>query len=984
MKNFKKILAVICVLALLCVGVVITVIANDAGGYTGTVEGLNEQIAQIADGGTSKADARIETAVTYLETVDPAEEGYANAVAALKAAIVAQAKYHIESSSKTDDVDKKITSVGKAATLLGYMEIDGQTANYEVVIGDMNSEIISAVTTISNGIEFIQNTTTGYWNTMDTKIAINKINGLLKKSPGVLEAAGETTLIEKLAGIEATFQEKRAANKELAESYATIEEYGYGMLFNLNFENAKGPYYGFDKMDNYKTNPYGVEIVNGNSVFTVHYQEPKDNTYPQIETPDAKFGIVCEFDFTTLSALPENGFDVSGGGQINQAGGYCDPLIFGVTGEGNFYYGDRPGKGYHEVIRENVITPGEWVHFTYVFNYSKQVFDIYFEYEYIGSPTAYTGTKDNHADADAAPIEHLHIRPNASSISGEFSMDNFQVYKGSAIRTDKKLDAMTADEKFIYYCDYILDSKKPVLSRNNAYSAVGKMLAAYYDKENEEYLTDDPAIIAAIDNYFKYDYDEAMAELRRANTEEFATLVEKFAIIERTLNSTGTRSAASSNVNDFLASVGAQIETNELYEEANAKFQALEKLLGCDRSASSFTISMQRFATAPTLVARRKHLGNATTLKFDETYPLDEAYYDSCFNITYDENGNEISRKPLTSFEQFVEEYTKYEESTVILEGYERDDISKKIVNVIELIKEYDTVEEWQANYDYVNEYILILRGFVKDNEDDEEFEPMNEDYEGLKEALEIYKVINAWFYNTLQGQHIEILDQQLAMIAATDSYIEKMGMCAFITRYLASNDIDFKNSEIQRIVTTHNTYLEELEYRKDDYTALLEQNAYYFNSIMIKLTLAETYTEIKALYDEATGYYFALDANVEGTREMMAIYDEFAEKLEAIKEYSKKFVDSVALYALVDENDKDAKFGALVTCYYYSQQAELSYEGVAEKMAEFNEAYDAYIAEVEETNSELSCATGIMASTRANTGTATVVSVILGELVEN
>ena len=46
MKNLKKILAVICVLALVCVGVVLTAIAEDA--YTGTVEEFEAKIAAIA------------------------------------------------------------------------------------------------------------------------------------------------------------------------------------------------------------------------------------------------------------------------------------------------------------------------------------------------------------------------------------------------------------------------------------------------------------------------------------------------------------------------------------------------------------------------------------------------------------------------------------------------------------------------------------------------------------------------------------------------------------------------------------------------------------------------------------------------------------------------------------------------------------------------------------------------------------------------
>ena len=996
MKNLKKILAVICVLVLVCVGVVFAAIAEDA--YTGTVEELEAKIAVIADD-ASKADARVYNAVTYLASVDPDAEGYDAAVASLKAAIIATAKKHVDANASESDTEKKIANITSTATLLGYLEIDANTDGYGDVVSGLNASIVEVVDGIADSIEFVQNTETGYWNTMDTKIAINKINSLLKK--GVDTLAGAPELEGKLAQINATYNEKYIANKENAEGYATVDEYKYGMALELDFSKGSAPDYGFGKMDNYKTNQYGIEDKDGEKVFTIHYASPSSHTYPQVSTPDASNGIVCEFDFTTFSQMPGGrGFEVSGGGQKNQAGISCDPLIFGITSEGYLYYGDRRSDSstYVQVTNEDgspkvVITPGEWVHLAYVFNYSKQTFDIYFEYELVGSSTAKTGSKDSHASADAAPINHDNIRLSASTDSGEFSLDNFKVYRGSAIRTDKKLDGMTKDEEFIYYCDYILDSRKHVLSRNSVYKMAGELIAKYcvLDEDGKavvEYIEgygENAAIVAAIEKYLSFDLDEAFAELRRANRDEFIALVDTLESMDRNLTNTAVRMAYLKVVTDFVESSTGNIEQDDLYNVAYTKYQALDKQINCDSNATLFVLSMERFATSPTLVSRQKHLDNASLLKFNETYPLDETYYNSCFKITYDTDGNEISRESLdASFDSFITEYNNYDDATLILEEYIKTDISKKIVTVIDLLKDYDTVEEWQANYDYINEYILILRSYVKDGEDDEDFQEFDTSYEGINQALEIYTTINTWFYNDLQSKHITKLNEQLAAIRATDSYIVKMGVCAAITRYLATEDIDFKNEDIKRIITEHNTYVEELEYRREDYTALLEQNAYYFNTVVTKLSLADDYSEIVSLYEEATVYYFALDANVEGTRDMMLVYDSFTEKLDNIKEYSEKFIESMNLYALVDDSNMDEKFNALVTCYYYSQYAEASYEGVSEKLAAFEVAYDAYMAEVALTNSELADATVIMASSRANNGNAPVVSVILGALEEN
>ncbi|MBQ9085144.1 MAG: hypothetical protein IJY24_05755 [Clostridia bacterium] len=967
MKNFKKILAVLCVLALLVVGVTVTVIASGFDEYSGTVEELNSKIAQITSDALN-ADTHIATAVEYLDTVDPTDEGYDEAVVSLKTEIVNRAKTHIVTARGETDLAKKVNGIKNTDALLAYIELDSSVTGYDDVMSYLSEQVVLVVKGYVDQIELKFNEETGYWNTADTTLLVNKVNSLLKAHPDELEAAGETELEAEFEQIKVDLDEKRQANKDIAEKNALIEEYNYGYLFNYDFETTPG----FGSATNKGNNFADRQVIDGNGVYTIKYTNPSSNTFVQVQTPDAKSGIVCEFDWTTFDVIPGgNGFGIEGGGQNNVAGQYGYPFMFGITPQGDLFL--ERGKAATTTVKKDIVTPGEWIHFAYVYNHAEQMFYIYMEYELVGQHSSYT---------DGAAINHVQIRPNAAATYGEYSMDNFQVYKGTAIRTDGKLKNMSTDEKFVFYCDYLSDDAKTVLTRNTAYTEATKLINNYYS--NGQYLTQDPVIIEAIGKYNSFDYDALLAELMRVNRDKFIELVAKYEAIERSMNSVTSRSAVSKEISEFLSTTGSNILVDADYNAANSKLQAMEKLLGCDTSASSFVTSMTRFSTAPTLVARRKHLGKATTLKNDEAYPLDRTYYDSCFDITYDDAGNEISRTPIKTYEAFIAAYESFGAANEILKEYEREDTAKKIVDIVGLISDYTTEEDWRANYDYINNYILILRKTVKDGENDDVYEDYNEDYEGLDEALAIYTPINAWFYADLQKQHIDILNEQLANIAATDSYIEKMGMCSFITRYLASNDIDETSAEIQQIVVTHQTYLNELSYREADYAALLEQNAHYFNTVMVKLTLAEDYNEIKKYYDEASVYYFALDATVEGTREYMDIYDTYTDTLTIIKESSEKFLESMVLYKATDAADKEAKFNALVTCYSYSINAELSFDGVEEAMAEFLADYNAYVGEVDTTNGELNAAAGIMASSRANSGIAPIIAAILAQLENN
>ena len=129
MRNFKKMLVVICVFALLTVGCVFAAFAADSS--AGTVEDLNKLIATAEGASTvaAKYNAILEVA-NYINTkkINPSAEGYDAAIAAAHKVTVAGADAYVA----VVDVDgitaaDAYTGMTKIAKLLGLFELPEDT-----------------------------------------------------------------------------------------------------------------------------------------------------------------------------------------------------------------------------------------------------------------------------------------------------------------------------------------------------------------------------------------------------------------------------------------------------------------------------------------------------------------------------------------------------------------------------------------------------------------------------------------------------------------------------------------------------------------------------------------------------------------------------------------------------------------------------------------------------------------------------------------
>ena len=251
--------------------------------------------------------------------------------------------------------------------------------------------------------------------------------------------------------------------------------------------------------------------------------------------------------------------------------------------------------------------------------------------------------------------------------------------------------------------------------------------------------------------------------------------------------------------------------------------------------------------------------------------------------------------------------------------------------------------------------------------------------YEGIDDAIRFFNRAYAHFYALLQDEHVEYLNYVLELVAATDSYVEKVGMIALIERYIDTNDLDTSDARINVILSNVDICKSELEARGEDYSKVLKQNSVYFVNLVENMRTAKSYAEQVAYYEAASVLYFSLDITVEGSAEAVEIFDQYKAKLDLIEESSVKFLQAVSLYNACE--DKDEKYAALVECYYNAQFAELTYEGVAEAMTEYQAAYDAYVSYANAVNADLAETGNAVGSVRTTCGVTTVIAIIIKKI---
>ena len=871
----------------------------------------------------------------------------------------------VNSVSSASDATARDNAIIAVGNYLEATPVDPSEAGYTDLMSTLGEATLAHATELLSAVA--ADTVT---STANNQIAINKVRRIVELGFIDESVNGYNAFIADYEARLALQEEAKEANRQKMLAKSTLTDYSL-----QTFINSDGNSNPFPTIGNLGSNL----VSTSGGYITVHYgAQDTQNTFLQYNYPSdtqgslSRTGVVVDFDFAVLGIMPPGGFHVEGGGHAGEGTPTSSisetlngkpkiyPSYLRILDNGNICTGDGDGR---KVLIQNGIVTGEWLHFTLIYNADDFTFSIYLEYEHLATFSAkVSGLTYN--------LSALRFAGSTKAKS-DWSCDNVQVYQGTALREIGMFDRMSKPELFVYYANYFMDDTiTDTAGRFTSQKYVNANIATYtddagnfkpfpndHDLPEAEYQALLTKVETAVNALKSFDQSAFMVEVGKANRDTYISYVDQLANTKRELTTANVtaREALIVKIQDFLISIEGVIDENEDYEAAVERYTVLYAQRYVDENILDFIHQMDRYNMVSTLVALEKYYKKAESYLNDESYPIDTT----------------LAGQP--GFEAFAAAYNTYLGAADRIDLMKRNDNSKKIISCLEIVEHYDP-DLWEEKYDEINAYVVMIRSVIQSGY-------YNPDYEGVDVAIERFAPIDDHFYLLLQEVHIAELTARLEYVYNNDAYIEKMGTLSYIGRYLENNDIDYSNEDIQTIVANYNTALEELSFREVDYETVLKQNANYFVSLVEKMRISDGFNEKKELYDLATGYYFALDATVEGALDAIAIYDEHTLWFENVDAASKLFLASVAV--LESATTPDEKYAALVDCYVYSLDAEITYDGVASALEIFNREYEAYNASANAVNEAVAGVGVTVGSVRANCGVKSIIAVIIKKIFE-
>lgn len=628
--------------------------------------------------------------------------------------------------------------------------------------------------------------------------------------------------------------------------------------------------------------------------------------------------------------------------------------------------------------------PDEWEHFSVQY-----VAETMMTYIYMGSDNDPEGrinigqvdglSKAENQGNALVPVYPLRFRIGARASSGIVGLDNFIAYQGITIHDPdfiQKIETADPDGLFKYFVSILTNDngRQSAASRLYAFDDIGEyVIKEYYDNGKYTTKTQSNAVLKeTVDKYLAYlkdtdgVYSDLVTEVKNDNANSFAGYVEKAEVTERTLSNTLERSGKISVADEFLASKGTLVnKDSDVYKDADATLRALKRAVTADEAANSFIHYMNLFTSSVNYGASisriESHVKAAASI-----------YYANIEGADY----SNLKAADLTKLNNAIVTFTgdgsnPSAEEVITLNTANWN--SERFIGIVDLIRTYGISDEVFAADDGTIRTLWkmaleILRG--SDGVYDE-------DYEGFAEARAEFNRIHAYFWIAIQSEHVEAIQTKLDTFNnESASYIAKAGICKFVDKYVVANEayIDFTNETITKLLARNAMYTEQLQSLENDYENLLTQNIIKFVNLISYMQEVDGYATVKALYEEATEYYYSMDlvydTNGDGKNDVdidgaVAVYESIRQYLTDVEQDCATFV--AATEALKKAETKEETYLALVTCYGSLTNYDETYEGAAEAKAAYDAKYAEYNNEAATVIAHITEANDVACSTRGN-----------------
>ena len=414
-----------------------------------------------------------------------------------------------------------------------------------------------------------------------------------------------------------------------------------------------------------------------------------------------------------------------------------------------------------------VITPGVWTKFIFVYDPVNVTLTGYVDYELVG-----TWSIRNPSYPVQFPF--VEIRMAASTSNSSINLDNFKIYSGSNFRITDKFELMTLSERFEYFVNYMNDESRQLTSRLLAYRQATALL--------EEIKLDSELAGSLSEIIEKYNAMDAENDIiNPAKTFNLEKIKEKAALLSayegRVNTSTYTTvKAIVDDLDSFITDNSDYIDKSDAdYKDISASISRFKSLLERCNSVTLFANALERFDKSYTLAAKNRYYASAV-----QYYELAGLYLDSV-RLEVMSDPAVLAFEALINgdldrgSEGYVDIFAYYENCGKQLDIQKAKENSDRIIDCLEFVtslEDYsDTEEFWQANFDYIDKYMTIIRDIVRTGDYDDTVA-------GVSEAIAKFREIDVYFYGKLQDKHIAFISEYMDKYAASESYIEKLGIC--------------------------------------------------------------------------------------------------------------------------------------------------------------------------------------------------------------
>ncbi len=787
-----------------------------------------------------------------------------------------------------------------------------------------------------------------------------------------------------ISKMSATLDKALEVAKEAAQKNANFNDYNLGYQMNYDMENGKA--YTTSLANNSDQGcKVNIKSEPGNKYASVEYAPNTSGQYFNVTKFDSSSSFVLEFDL--MAPDVENNFStfylnatewginhVKNYGEVSKARVTSKFIAFDENGMLKYIAGDYSNKrddqgfpNYQEGVDDPIyLESGQWMHISIIVDVVKYEVELVINYTSLGrKPLIVAGSSTG--EEDTCNFTELRFQGSGNTT---YCYDNLRIYTGNSYRDPERFTSKTDAELFNFYVDYAADDTNSTVNRISAYYSASGLIDKATSEEHKKKFT-------------KISVDEILASAQIHYREELVKLAEP-------LKDGAVTTANYSEKETAIAALRAYIKTNQAYMdqssdwfgEINDLVLAAEAQIEWVQNLISYADSLPLFQRAPTLTALKKHAATADKYyklcNLDDPAALALANEDAVIKdvIAQLKLNDDVA---LVIGDDIGKYHNVYMPARIQLQTY-TENAQKLIecVDAIELLVPAGTapdkfnevlLQKAQENVDYVNGYMVAMRPVVVSEEYDEE-------YPGIEETLAVYNLLDEMFYKIVQEAHYVLLEEQIARYKATNSYIERAGICTYIENYIAANSVDILSQRGALINYTVSVYKAELVTYKGEYEAILEANTNSFISLVERMKAYTSYGELKPLYTEAIeNYYYNMNVDSDAAKaaiETFAIYEQMIQDWELS---SKLFIDYSA-------NLKSARrpaqiYRALVNCAKYVDGANTEVEGVNNALKVYEEKLADYNESIAATNGDISASIDIVCSVRTSTVASTVLAII-------